>query len=508
MLLSAAGCRQAAPPIPDGAVVVLVGSEAGDLDPRFGLSALGDKVGRLVYARLTSVDNPTSEPKFDLVTSIARPDPLTYVLGVRQDAWFHDGRQLTVEDVLYTYRSLMDPAVGSPKAGMTAMVQSVDKTGPWEVTFRLNKPYAPFLSNLEFGIVAERHVGPDGRLREGQVVGAGPFRMVSGRDDGSLLLSAHDRWHGAGPQVPHVVLRPVRDDNSRLLALMAGSGHIIQNQVSPLLLPTLEAQPEIRVQSGRSAAISYLGFNLDDPVLNRTKVRRAIAHAVDRKAIVERKYAGRAQLATGLLAPGHWAYEPDVPRYAFDPARARTLLDEAGLIDPDGEGPAPRAHLSLKTTTNRFRRAVALVIAHQLGQVGLKTDVRAYEWGTFFHDVKSGNFQLYTLQWPVVVEPDMVHWIFHSGSIPTVDNRGKGGNRGRYRNARVDSLIEAGRTETEPERRRGIYSEVQRLIAADLPYVFLWHDDNVALVRNELEGWQVLPTGRLAGLTELRWTTP
>ena len=164
--------------------------------------------------------------------------------------------------------------------------------------------------------------------------------------------------------------------------------------------------------------------------------------------------------------------------------------------------------LSLKTTTNRFRRAVALVIAHQLGQVGIRVDVRAYEWGTFFHDVKSGNFQLYTLQWPVVVEPDMFHWIFHSGSIPTAENRGKGGNRGRYRNADVDALIEAGRRESDPARRKAIYADVQRRVAGDLPYVFLWHDDNLALIRDELEGWEVLPTGRLAALAEVRWARP
>ena len=489
-------------------MVVLIEAEPGDLDPRFGLSALGDKVGRLVYARLTSVDNPTSEPQFDLVTRFAQPDPLTYVFDLRQDAWFHDGQRLTAQDVLYTYRSLMDPAFSSPKAGMTEMVRSIEQTGSWQVTFRLKRPYAPFLSNLEFGIVAERHTGPDGRLRPGQVVGAGPFSWVESHEDGSILLSAHPRWHGDGPHVPHVLLRPVRDDNTRLLALMASAGHLIQNQVSPLLLPTLEAEPGIEVQTGPSTAISYLGFNLDDPVLSRPEIRQAIAHAVDRRAIVERKYAGRAKLATGLLAPGHWAYEGDVPSYPFDPARARRLLDAAGLTDPDGDGPEPRARLSLKTTTNRFRRAIALVIAHQLGQVGLQTDVRAYEWGTFFHDVKSGNFQLYTLQWPVVVEPDMAHWIFHSGSIPTIENRGKGGNRGRYRNPKVDALIEAGRTETEPARRKDIYSDVQRQLAADLPYVFLWHDDNVALIRSELRGWQVLPTGRLAGLTELRWATP
>ena len=130
-------------------------------------------------------------------------------------------------------------------------------------------------------------------------------------------------------------------------------------------------------------------------------------------------------------------------------------------------------------------------------------DVRAYEWGTFFSDVRSGNFQLYSLQWPVIVEPDVYHWIFHSDSIPTAEQRGKGANRGRYRSARANALIEAGRAETDRARRRVIYAELQRVLAEDLPYVVLWHDDNVALLQRAVRGWRVLPNARFAALAEV-----
>src|SRR5690606_28756358 len=120
-----------------------------------------------------------------------------------------------------------------------------------------------------------------------------------------------------------------------------------------------------------------------------------------------------------LIAPGHWAYNPDVPRYPFDPDRARALLDQAGYPDPDGPGGRPRMRLSYKTSADQFRLAVARIIADQLGEVGIEVEVRAFEFGTFFTDIKKGNYQLASMQTASISEPDYYFWYFHSSNIPT-----------------------------------------------------------------------------------------
>ena len=482
-------------------VTVLWEAAPGDVDPRFALSAYSGKISRLVFSRLVSIDNEASEPRLDLAVSLERPDPTTYVFTLSPDATFHDGRPVTARDVVWTYESTLDPAVGSPFAGMFEAIGSVEARDPMTVVFRLREPFAPLLANLELGIVPEHLTRKTGRFA-GPPVGSGPFRWASRDGDSSVTLEAHAGWHGDGPHVRRVAFRTLGDENSRVLALMGGSGDVLQNGVSPMLLPALRERPGLRVLTGPSVACSYLGFHLEDPALRDVRVRRAIAHAIDRQAIIDAKYRGGARLATGLLAPGHWAHEGDVASYAYSPARARALLDEAGFVDPPG--PTPRLRLTYKTTTNRFRRAIAFVIAHHLRQVGIEVEVLAYEWGTFFHDVRSGNFQLYSLQWPVVVEPDLYHWIFHSSSIPTPDNRGKGANRGRYRSPRADALLLAGRREMDRARRRAIYGELQRLLATDLPYVPLWHDDNIALLSDRLSGWRVLPNARFAALSDVQ----
>ena len=130
--------------------------------------------------------------------------------------------------------------------------------------------------------------------------------------------------------------------------------------------------------------------------------------------------------------------------------------------------------------------------------------VRAYEFGTFYADVKARNFELTTMQWPSVLEPSLYRWIFHSANIPSAENRSAGANRGGYRNDRVDELLDAGNRETNRDARKAIYDEVQEILADELPYVSLWHEDNIAIMRKGVEGYWITPNARFEALKETR----
>src|SRR5262249_13049029 len=157
--------------------------------------------------------------------------------------------------------------------------------------------------------------------------------------------------------------------NSRLLSLVGGSADLVQNNVSPLLFSAIEGwRDRLRLETAPSAIFFYLGMNVSDGPLADVRVRRALAHAIDRERIVRAQPHGAAKLATGMLPTFHWAYDGDVERYAYDPARARQLLDEAGFPDPDGPGPQARFHLSYKTSTDALPVSIARVIAAQLAE--------------------------------------------------------------------------------------------------------------------------------------------
>ena len=229
-------------------------------------------------------------------------------------------------------------------------------------------------------------------------------------------------------------------------------------------------------------------MNLRDPILQNADVRRAIGYAIDREAIVKHLRRGFATVAVGVLPPMSWAFEPHVFDFAHEPDRARQLLDQAGFRDPDGDGPLPRLRLALKTSTVEMYRVQAAAIQHDLGRVGIAVDIRSSEFPTLFADVVRGNFQLYTLQFVGVTDPDMLRRVFHSRQAPPA-----GLNRVFYADPEVDHLIEAAAKAVDDEQRRALYVKAQRLIAEDVPYISLWYKTNVAVFQPDIRGVRLSP---------------
>ena len=506
------GCRR--PPAPRDELVLLNEGPILRIDPRFTTSSWDVKVSRLVAPGLVSVDNAAARPEMDLAESITVEDDRTYLATLRADARFPDGRAVEAEDVRYTFDSVRDPLLGSPyRKTWDEILSSVEVLGPRQVRFHLTKPRAPFLTDLAMGIVdrhaaaaqdqavrqaARAHDRPPALDLVGEVVGAGPFR-IGARDADRVEL-----WRNPAARVPprlqRFVVRTIRDDNARFLALVGRSADIIQNGIPPLVLESFEHDKQLAVSYGPSASVTYLGFNLTAAGTSDPRVRQAIAHAIDRRAIVDSKMHGHAILATGLLDPRNPYYEGDVARWDYDPALARRLLDEAGFKDPDGDGPAPRLHLTFKTSAQRFRVALAQVIARQLADVGIEVDVRPFEWATFMDDVRKGNFQIFTLQLTDVIEPDMLRAFFHSQRIPTPATLFAGINRFHYSNRQVDAWLDAGAAVSAPDERRAFYARVQRALAADLPMLPLWHEDNAAALRRDVAGYVVTPIASLGSI--------
>jgi peptide/nickel transport system substrate-binding protein len=220
---------------------------------------------------------------------------------------------------------------------------------------------------------------------------------------------------------------------------------------------------------------SYLGFNLADPLTGRPEVRRALAHSIDRVALVRWLFGGRARLAEGLFPPDHWAGHPGLLPYEHDPGLARRLLREAGL--------GPRLKLVLKTTADPFRVRLATAIQAQAAESGIELKIQGLDWGTFFGDIKAGRFQLCALSWVGVRTPDIFRYAFHSASLPPA-----GANRGRYGSAEADRLIGAAGAAGELEFQAGLYRRLAERLHSDLPCLGLWYEDQTVAARTGLSG--------------------
>ena len=490
-----AGCGQ--PPAPDDDILrVIIRASPVNFDPRIGTDEQSQRVHQLVYDHLLAIDDQlrvaTGPPA--LATRLETPDPLTYIVHLRRGARFHDGHELTARDVVYTFHSFLDPDFISPRKGAYQMLESVTALDDWRVEFKLREPFGSFPIQLVMHIVP----ADAGDSLRTFPIGTGPYRFVRYLVDEQVELSAFEGYWDGLPQNAGAILRIVPDETMRGLELRKGSADLTINDASPDIAYQLE-QDGLVVTEAQGVDYAYIGLNMRDPVLQDRRVRRAIGYAVNRQAIVDYLRRGLARPAVGVLSPVAWAFELDVHQFEHDVERAGRLLDAAGYPDPDGNGPQPRLRLSLKTSTDEFFRLQATVIQQDLARAGIEVDVRSYEFATFYADVLSGNVQMYTLQWVGVTDPDMLRRLYHSAQVPPV-----GFNRIYYSNPEVDRLIDQATTAETDEERRKYYSQVQKLVADDAPYISLWYKTNIAVAQAGIRNVRLTPQAGFAMLKDVQ----
>jgi len=486
LLLAVAACSR--PPRDPNVLVVAIQSGPNSLDPRIGLDAVSQNIHQVMFNGLMKVDEHLHVVP-DVAERLDNPEPTVYVATLRKDVRFHDGHELTSADVVYTFRSLFDPKFINAYAGAYRYLTSIDARDRYTVVFTLKEPFGSFPVNLVVPQIVPVGAGKDFFRHP---VGTGPYRFVSNDTDNRIEVAAFPGYFEGAPRNNGLVFKVIPDSIMTGLELRRGTADLIVNDPDPDIVHQLEQDQHLRTSTGPGADYQYVGTNLLDPILKDVRVRRALSHAIDRKAIIEYLRRGLAVPADGILPKESWAYDPSLPSYEYDPAKAKALLDEAGYPDPDGDGPAMRMRLTLKTQSLEFPRLQATVIQQNLRAVGVDLDVRTYEFATLFQDVLSGNFQLYTLQWVggAMTDPDILRRIFHSSQVPPA-----GFNRGRFSDPHVDALLdEAARTPDEG-RRKALFAQAQHAIFEQVPYISLWTKINNVIGQRTLDGMRVTPIG-------------
>jgi peptide/nickel transport system substrate-binding protein len=480
-------------PAPSNVINIAVLSSPNSLDPRIGSDETSQRIHTLIYDYLLALDDRLRVVG-GLAESWEQADPVNYIVRLRKGVKFHDGHELTAEDVVFTFGCFIDPNFVSPRKGAYRSLKSVEAVDPYTVRFTLKEPFGSFPINLVMPVVPKGS-GPE--LRD-QPIGTGPYKFVSmAVDDNVQLTSFPDYFRGA-PANGGVTLKVVPDEIMRALELRKGTIDMVVNDLSPDVVHQLAAEKSVTIAESPGTDYAYVGVNMRDPVLQDKRVRHALGYAINRQAIVDHLRRGLARPAIGILPPASWAFDDSVFQFSYDPAKAQALLEEAGYRDPDGAGPEPRLRLSLKVSTNEFIRLQAAVIQQDLKLVGIELDVRSYEFATLYADVLKGNFQLFTLQWVGVSDPDMLRRVFHTQQMPP-----NGFNRGYYSNAEVDRLIDAAMAATTDADRRRLYSDAQRMIAEDAPYISLWYKTNVAVSRTNVEGVKLTPSADFTFLRDV-----
>lgn len=459
-------------------LVIALMSSPTNLDVRVGADNVSGRMFDLIYSGLIKVT-----PNFDYAPDVAEkwetPDDKTIVFHLNPNAKFQNGQPVKAADVKWTLESMLDPNFTTSKRSGYATLDHIETPDERTVIIKLKEPNAGIFDNLTYLIVP---TGADPNVYRSKPIGAGPYKVLEYIPDDRVELEAFDQWHGGAPKIKHITARIIPDSTIRVLEMERGSVNFEVNALRFENIEKFAKNPDFKVVRTPGSVYQYIAINLRDPILSKLKVRQAIAHAIDRDKIIRDIQRGYARPTETMLAEGHWARAANLPSYPYDPAKAKQLLAEAGY--PNG------FTFTFKTSTDDEANQRAQVIQQMLKEVGITMKIQSNEMSTFFADIGKGNFQMYSLSRNGISDPDFYYVLFYSKNSPP-----EGQNRGYYANPRVDQLLLEGRSTFDRAKRKPKYDEIQKIIATELPYISLYMQDSVAIMRSNIDGYVQYPAG-------------
>ncbi len=505
-----------APAYGDTFIEASIGDISG-LIPSLTSDLSSAEVGGLVYDGLVRYDKDLNfAPAMADSWSFSK-DCLELTFKLRRNVKWHDGYPFTADDVVFTYKTMINPKTPAPFKESYLTVKDVEAPDPYTVRVSYAKPYARALDTWTDYMLPkhllERYAA-EGKLRESpqnrQPIGTGPYRFQEWRTGEKVVLLANPDYYEGRPYIGRVVYRVIPSQATIFLELKAQGVDYVRT-LTAFQYARQTDYPAFRKVYNKfrypSPFYTFFGFNLKDPRFADRRVRQAFAYAINKRELIDGVVLGLAREANGPIRPGTWAYTDEVKHYEYNPAKARALLAEAGWKDRDGDGIVkdkdgkPFAFTILTNQGNDERKKVAEIIQQRLKEVGVKADIQVIEWAAFIKEyVKPRRFDAVILGLGTGVDPDQ-YAVWHSSQTGPDQM-----NRTGYSNPEVDRLLEAGRSSCVQQDRVKYYHRIQEILAEDLPMLFLYFKDELPVVSSRFRGVKVAPAGILYNFTE--WYVP
>lgn len=472
-----------AAPKQDVVIRIAVNADPPKLDPHQSTALVDRQVFQSLFDKLVDFDKD-----LNVVPGLAEkwnvsPDGKTYTLSLRKGVKFHDGTPFNAEAVKYNFERMMAPDFPSPRKSEISAVQTVTAVDEFTVKLELKQPFAGLLAALADR--AGMMVSPTAAKAAGldflnNPVGTGPFKFKERIKGDSITLVRNDEYWQAGlPKAAGIVYKTVTDENVKLVNLQSGQLDIIDT-VPAKQVPQLKTDSRVKIAVGPSLQYQGLWMNNTRAPLDNKQVRQAIAHAIDRDALVKVVFGEVAIPATSPFAPGTPANEGK-PAPARNVEQAKKLLAEAG----HGAG----ISLSLKISPSPVNQQIAQVLQNMLGEAGIKVTIEQEEFGQLLDKLAKKNYDLAQVGWSGRPDPD--------GNIYAFMVTGGGNNYAGYSNPQVDRLLADARIPTEMAKRKPIYAEIMRVLDDEMPYVYLWHPQDVKGLGPTVQGYVPVPDGMI-----------
>jgi peptide/nickel transport system substrate-binding protein len=479
-----------------GGTLVMVHTDPGVMNPIL-------EVGWPHFPRMSFNGLVDYDPRGNIVPALATSwsitdDSLTYTFQLRKNVRWHDGKPLTADDVKFTFEKILDRQTGSRLNLLFQSVKDVQAPNPHTVVFKLKEPDPVFLANLWNGILP-RHVWEKEDFAKSQYnvtpVGSGPWKLKEWVRGDRMTFEANLDYFQGRPPLDRIIVKVIPDVTVAFAALEKGDVHYLPFKgvvggPPYQLVDRLKQNPNLEVKVYEVSSMQRLFFRNDKPPFNNLKVRQAVAHAIDKRFILDKLLFGYGQVAHSEVAPAmKWAHNPNVLQYDHDTAKANQLLDEAGYRrGPDGVRFKTRIY-----GTPGVRAILSGILKEQLRAVGITADIVVNEWTTYFNAIRQtrdvdGVFTIFSL--PTIPDPTTEAPRYHSREI-----KPGGLNYLFYSNPRVDAIIDASLTTLDPKKRGQLFHEYQELLARDVPMIPLYVMTGVDIWDKRFDGFQVSEWG-------------
>ncbi|MCD4785467.1 MAG: peptide-binding protein [Candidatus Eremiobacteraeota bacterium] len=425
------------------------------------------------------------------------------IFHLKKGVMWHDGTEFTADDVVYTFKKILDPKTNTFNAGLFKMnknilwfkweenikFKAIDK---YTVEARLPLPFAPFLNNLTLTPIAPKHLleGEDINLTEfnRNPVGTGPFKFKEWKTSDRITLDANPDYFNGKPKLDRIEIRIVPSAEGARIALISGQVDMAGLSAEDLFVMSYlkEFPPDLRIEKWKNFTYFYFSFDLTNPLFADKNVRYAISYAVDKKNMAKSVLHGTGCPIYGPIPAASWAYTDDVEKFEYNPEKAKKLLDDAGWkIGKDGIREKNGKRLSFKVIYKNGSRAsesACIQLQNYLAAVGIELKLQSLDFGALINSLYPGQYESVVFDWVEPFDPDIfVEW--HSSQCGDV-----GMNFMSYKNREVDILLEKARTTLGREERKKLYYEIQRKIAADAPYLWLWNQESAVGVNKKVKG--------------------
>ena len=489
-----------------GTVVIAMAAAPVSLDPADHRSRESETVIRNMFDGLVTRDN-TSGVHLQLAESMDWVDEQTLEIKLREGVKFHDGTEMTADDVVFTFERIIndnqieypEPHT-SPRKGLIAPLESIEKTGDHSVVMHFSGPWPPAMQLLVHQQIVPKayieEVGTQGFIE--QPIGTGPFKFVSAQPGyEEVVLERFDDYYGGSPDlapagtacVEKVVFRVIPEASTRVSALLAGEVDII-TAVPQDLIPNLEANPDIQVTTAAGTQPKWIELNVNQAPFDDVLVRLAMNYAVDKDLIIEQIYGGRAVALPGPLSPFNNFANTSLSPYPYDTTKALDLLKQAGWEDTDGDGFLDKDGETFAFTIDTIEswRPLAEAVANMYRAIGIDANVRFWEYSVIKPQLQAGERMAWLDDWGDSAFDPVGHFEakWHGFVADTPYGRG---NFSGYNNERVNELTEMGETTPDETERHTLYDEAQQLVYDEAPAVFLLLPEEVEAASVNISNW-------------------